>query len=221
MLSETENMEQYLTELINRMCDDSDQNMVAGFDSSKTISWIATREAEKLTEEKYIEQLINFIDNEKNKKKRDKAYFVLSKIAKNIDNLEATKFLILRIEKETDKYVIMSMLDRISDLNKSKDTDLTNIIYATENEKWQIRHSAIGALKKTNNELAEKQIIKILNNTEDKFNIIYCISTLFDIGTENAIPHLEKYLTSRTRDIKSGADSAIKEIRNRIKSTNA
>lgn len=221
MLSETENMEQYLTELINRMCDDSDQNMVAGFDSSKTISWIATREAEKLTEEKYIEQLINFIDNEKNKKKRDKAYFVLSKIAKNIDNLEATKFLILRIEKETDKYVIMSMLDRISDLNKSKDTDLTNIIYATENEKWQIRHSAIGALKKTNNELAEKQIIKILNNTDDKFNILYCISTLFDIGTENAITHLEKYLTSRTRDIKSGADSAIKEIRNRIKSTNA
>ena len=65
------------------MCDDSDNDMVAGFDSSKTISWIATRESKKLTEEKYIEQFIDFIENEKNKKKRDNAYFVLSKIAKN------------------------------------------------------------------------------------------------------------------------------------------
>lgn len=214
-------MEQYLTELINRMCDDSDQNMVAGFDSSKTISWIATREAEKLTEEEYIEQLINFIDNEKIKKKRDKGYFILSKIAKNTNNFKATKFLIYRLVKETDKYVLMSILDRISDLNKPKGTDLSNIIKATENEKWQIRHSAIGALKNTNDEIAEQQIIKVLNSTDDKFNIMYCISTLYDIGTENAIPHLEKHLTSRTRDIKMGADSTIREIRNRIKSTNA
>ena len=214
-------MEQYLTELINRMCDDSDKDMVAEFDSSKTISWIATREAEKIKEEKYIEQFIDFIEKEKNKKKRDNAYFVLSKIAKNINNLEATKFLISRIEIETDKYVLMFMLDRISDLNKPKGTDLTNIIYATESEKWQIRHSAIGALKKTNDEIAENQIIKILNNTEDKFNIIYCISTLNDVGTEKAIPYLEKHLISRTRDIKSGADSAIKAIRNKTKSTNA
>lgn len=192
-------MEQYLTELINRMCDDSDQNMVAGFDSSKTISWIATREAEKLTEEEYIEQLINFIDNEKIKKKRDKGYFILSKIAKNTNNFKATKFLIYRLVKETDKYVLMSILDRISDLNKPKGTDLSNIIKATENEKWQIRHSAIGALKNTNDEIAEQQIIKVLNSTDDKFNIMYCISTLYDIGTENAIPHLEKHLTSRTQ----------------------
>lgn len=213
-------MEQYLTELINRMSDNSDQNMVTGFDSSTTISWIATREAEKLTEEKYIGQLINFIEKEKNKKKRDNAYFVLSKIAKNLDNLEATQYLISRIQKETDKYVLMSMLDRIADLNKPQGTDLKNIIVATENEKWQVRHSAIGALKKTNDEIAETQVINILNNTEDKFNIIYCISTLSNIGTENALPHLEKHLTSRTRDIKSGADSVIKAIINRIKNTN-
>ena len=142
-------MEKYLINLIDRMLDDSDQNMVAGFESSKTISWKATREAEKLTEEKYVEQLIEFIEIEKNKKKRDKAYFVLYKIAKNIDNLKATKFLIYRIEKEIDKYILMSMLDGIAELNKSEETDLTNIIKATENEKWQIRHSAIGALKNT------------------------------------------------------------------------
>src|SRR5690554_2845801 len=208
-------MEQYLIELIGRMCDDSDQEMVAGFDSSKTISWIATREAEKITEEKYIPQLICFIEIEKNKKKRGKAYFILSKIAKNTDNLEATEFLISRIEKETDKYILSSILDGLADLNKPKGTNLENIIKATENEKWQIRHSAIGALKKTNDSIAENQIIKILNNIEDKYNILYCISTLNDIGTENAIPHLEKYLASRTRDIKSGAKYAIEKIKNR------
>ena len=203
------------------MLDDSDQNMVAGFESSKTISWKATREAEKLTEEKYVEQLIEFIEIEKNKKKRDKAYFVLYKIAKNIDNLKATKFLIYRIEKEIDKYILMSMLDGIAELNKSEETDLTNIIKATENEKWQIRHSAIGALKNTNNENAESQILKILQNTDDKFNISYCISSLYNIGTEKSIPTLEKYLSSRTRDIKSGAENAINEIRTRKISTNA
>ncbi len=214
-------MDKYLIELIDRMLDDSDLNMVAGFDSSKTISWKATREAEKLTEEKYIGQLIEFIEKEKNKKKRDKAYFALYKIAKNLNNLKATKFLIYRIDKETDKYIIMSMLDGIADLNKPRETDLTNVIKATENEKWQIRHSAIRALENTNNENVENQLLKILNNTEDKFNIIYCLSTLSDVGTEKSIPTLEKYLTSRTRDIKSGAENTINEIRNRKVSTNA
>jgi hypothetical protein len=214
-------MEQYLINLIDRMLDASDQNMVAGFESSKTISWKATREAEKLTEVKYIEQLIEFIEKEKNKKKRNKAYFMLYKIAKNIDNLKATKFLIYRIGKETDKYILMSMLDGIAELNKSEETDLSNIIKSTENEKWQIRHSAIGALKNTNNKNAENQILKILQNTEDKYNITYSISSLYNIGTEKSIPILEKYLTSRTRDIKSGAENAINEIRKRKKSTNA
>lgn len=213
-------MDSYLTELINRMCDDSDQNRTAGFVSSKTISWIATREAEKLSQEEYVTQLIDFIENEKNKKKRDKAYFVLSKIAMNLDNLDAAKFLISRIDKETDKYILMSILDRIADLKKPKGTNLTNILKATENEKWQIRYSAIGALKNVNDEKAENHLLSILNNTEDKFNIIYCISTLSYIGTENAIPLLEKHLESRTRDIKIGADNAIKEIRNRIENTN-
>ena len=214
-------MEKYLTELIDRMCDDSDQNMVAGYDSSTTISWKATREAEKITEDFYIQDLIYFIEKEKNKKKRDKAYFILSKIAKNIDNLEATKFLIDRIEKETDKYILMAMLDRIADLNKPNGIDLANIIKATENEKWQIRHSAIGALKKTNDEIVEITLLNILNSTNDKHNIIYCISTLYNVGTIKAIPHLEQHLTSRTRDIKNGAEYAINEINNRIKSTNA
>jgi HEAT repeat protein len=214
-------MEHYLIDLIDRMLDDSDQNKVAGFNSSKTISWKAIREAEKLAEEKYIRQLIDFIETEKNKKKRDRAYFVLSKIAKNIDNLEATKFLIFRIAKEVDKYVLMSLLNSIADLNKPIETDLTNIVKAAQNEKWQIRHSAIGALKKTNNKIAETQLINILNNTEDKYDIIYCISTLYDIGTDISIPYLEKHLTSRTRDIKSGAENAIKEIEKRQKNTNA
>ena len=208
-------MEQYLIDLIERMSNNSDQNMSAGYDSSKTISWKATREAEKLTEQKYVEQLIEFIEKEKNKKKRDKAYFVLYKIAKNIDNQKATKFLIYRIEKEIDKYILMSMLDGIAELNKSDETDLTNIIKATENEKWQIRHSAIRALKNTNNLNAENQILKIMQNTEDKFNIIYSISSMYNIGTKKSIPILEKYLASRTRDIKSGAENAINEIRNR------
>lgn len=206
-------MEQYLTDLIGRMCDDSDANTTKT--GSETISWKAFREAERITDESYISELIGFIDKEKNKKKRDKAYFILFKIAKSTDNLEATQFLIFRIEKETDKYILMSVLDGLADLNKPKGTDLENIIIATENEKWQIRHSAINALKKTNDEAVENLVLKILNSTDDKYNISSCISTLKDIGTEKSIPHLEKYLSSRIRDIKDGAEGAIEAIRNK------
>ncbi|SFU35345.1 HEAT repeat-containing protein [Pontibacter akesuensis] len=197
------------------MGNDSDHNMEAGYDSSKTISWQAFREAEKQENESYIPQLIDFIEKEKNKKKRDRVYFILGHIAKNTGDITAINFLIQRIEKETDKYVISALLDRVADLKKPKGTDLRPIIKAMKSEKWLIRHSAISALKQSSDEEAENALIEVLNNSTDPDDLTYANAALNKVGTLRAIPYIQNLLSSRKRDVKLSAKLAIEEIEKR------
>ena len=82
-------MDKYLIDLIERMSDTSDQIMEGGYDSSKTISWKALREAEKIENADFIPQLFAFIDHQKDKKKRSQAYFILGHISKNLNDTTA------------------------------------------------------------------------------------------------------------------------------------
>lgn len=197
------------------MLDTSDQIMEAGYDSSQTISWKALREAEKVENAAFVPQLISFIDNEKDKKKRNKAYFLLGHIAKNTSDLKALVYLISRVNKETDKYIISSLLDRIADINKPIGTDLQPLIQATKSNMWLIRHSAIQSLNNSFDSVAETALIEILDSSDDPYNLTYANATLNRIGTPNAIPYLEKHLKSRKRDVKDSAKYAIEEIKKR------
>lgn len=208
-------MDNYLINLIDRMLDTSDQNKEAGYDSSKTISWKALREAENIENTAYIPQLITFIDNEKDKKKRDSSYFLLGHIAKNTSDLKALEYLIYRIQKETDKYIIAALLDRIAAIKKPIGTDLQPLIQATKSDKWLIRHSAIQSLKNALDSIAETALIEILNDSDDPYDLIYTNATINTIGTLRAIPFLEKHLKSRKRDVKNSAKYAIEEIKKR------
>jgi len=208
-------MDKCLTDLIARMVDESDQIQEDGFKSSKTISWKALREAEKLAEQDFIPQLIRFVETEKNKKKRDGAYFILGHIAKNTGNQIASEFLISRIDKESDKYIVSALLNRIAEIKKPNEISLYPIISATKNEKWLIRYSAINALKLSNNEIAEERLIEIIEISDDVYDLCYANSTLCLVGTPKAIPYLEKHLQSRKRDVKASAKNAIEEITKR------
>jgi HEAT repeat protein len=208
-------MDKYLIDIIDRMLDTSDQNKEAGYDSSKTISWKALREAENVENTEYIPQLITFIDNEKDKKKRDSSYFLLGHIAKNTSDLKALDYLIYRIQKETDKYIIASLLDRIAAIKKPIGTDLQPLIQATKSDKWLIRHSAIRSLKNALDSVAETALIEILNDSDDPYDLVYTNATINTIGTLRAIPFLEKHLKSRKRDVKDSAKYAIEEIKKR------
>ena len=201
-------MNEYLSDLLARMLDDSDRDM-RPYDSSKTISWKALREAEKLTDVSFIPQLIEFIDKEKDKKKRDRAYFVLGKIAQNTNDLTSTKFLISRVDKETDKYVISYLLDRIQDLQKPKDIDIQPIVNAINNKNWQIKHSAITALRHTNNPLVEDVMINILENATSEYELGNAIGTLSNVGTKKSIPHLTKFVSHKKEDVSNSALYAI------------
>ncbi len=193
----------------------SDCIMESGYNSSNTISWKALREAEKIDNVNYIPELIEFIDSEKDKAKRGCAYFLLGHIAKNTNNVKATEYLIKRVEKEKDKYIISSLLDRISDLKKPKSIDLQPLINAINSNKWQIRQSAICSLKNSENEISENTLIEILSESEDEYDLTYANATLNNIGTVKALPFLEKHLNSKKRDVKDSAKYAIEEIKKR------
>ncbi len=208
-------MDKYLVDLLVRMANTTDQIMEEGYDSSKTISWKAYREAEKVDNTDFIPQLISFIDVEKEKKKRGNAYFLLGHIAKNTNSQIAVSYLIQRVDKETDKYVISFLLDRIANIEKPIGTDLEPLIKMTKSDKWLIRHSAIQSLKNSFDSIAETTLIEILNKSEDPYDLIYSNATLNRIGTPRAIPYLEKHLKSRKRDVKLSAQFAIEEIKKR------
>lgn len=207
-------MEEYLKGLIERMLDKSDSNMVP-FQSSRTISWKACREAEEIDKLEFIPQLISFIDAENDREKRDRAYFVLAHVAKNTKNDNATKFLINRINQEQDKSVISSLLDRIQYLRKPADTDLSPIFNAIKSKIWQIRSSAIQALKCSDNNLAENTLIGIITNSKDEYDLIYSNVSLSDVGTRNAIAPLLNLLEHKNRDVSGTALKAILELSNK------
>lgn len=208
-------MDSILQSLVERMNDKSDHIMAPGFDSSTTISWKAHREAEKLADSAFIPQLRTFIENEKDKKHRDSAYFILGYVAKNVGDQTTAQFLIDRIEKEKDKYVLSAMLDRLANLVKPAGTDLTALLAATKDKRWQVGYAAIRALTNTNDAAAETTLLQILDTSANKFELIYANGALHNIGTPRALVFLEKHLKSRTRDVKHSANYAMEEIKKR------
>lgn len=190
------------------MLDDSDRNMIP-YISSNTVSWKAMREAEIANNEEYIPQLIEFADNEKSKEKRDRAYFLLGHIAKNSQNKNATRYLINRIDKENDKYIISSLLQRIADLEKPLDIDISQVINAVKSPKWLIRHSAIQALKHTKSDLSETTLIQIILNSTDEYDLYYAVTSLATSGSRKSIPFLIKLLSHKKQYVSGGALNTI------------
>lgn len=204
-------MEKYLVDLLERMLDKSDRD-VTPFDSSKTISWKALREAEQINDGSYVTQLISFIDQEKDKEKRDRAYFILGHLAKNTKSEETTAYLISRIRHEKDKSVLCSLLGRIQYLEKSLDMDITPIFEVLKAKDWQVRHSAIHALKGAKNKSAEQSLLTMLAETEDAFDLWYINTTLAEIGTGDSIPYLLKLIDHKKQDVSGTALTAILAI---------
>lgn len=78
-----------------------------------------------------------------------------------------------------------------------------------------VRYSAIRALNNSQDEIAENTLIDVLEKSEDANDLTYSNSTLNRIGTPKAIPHNDKHLKSRKRDMKLSAKLAIEAIKNK------
>ena len=209
-------------DLLERMLSDEDAEPQTGgvIESEKKVSWRAHREAEKISEQSWIPELIRKIQSEPNKKVRAAAYFVLGNVMKNTSDTTAVQFLIDQAYKETDRYVSSSIYNLLADIPKPTGTDISTLKLAVIDEDWLIRHSAISALGGCQDAEAEETLISISDSTDDPFDIVYANATLNRYGTALALPTLEKHLKARKRDVRDSAKFAIEEIRRRETSRN-
>ena len=208
--------EDQLKDLIKRMCNEDDC-------SENSISWQAYREAEKLSNKSFLPLLYNtIIENQKNTKRdktiRKAVYSIIGYILKNSFDEEACRFLVDRLDVETDKYILSHILGYLTWLDIPLNIDIEPIIRLSKSDKWLIRHSAIQALGSSSTIKSKEALYFYLNQIDEKkyeLDIIYANVALGKMGNLDDIPVLEKHLTSRVSDIRDSASYAIESIKER------
>ena len=203
-------MNSKLRDLLDRM---TTKEIVINSDQSQ--SWHAFREAERLADEAFIEELDTLVSISKSKDERKSAYFILGAIGANTGAVRCAEILIRRVEFEKDKYVLSSLLDNLSKINKPADLSLDPIFRLLDEPRWLVRHSAITSLRNTSSPAAEDHILAHLVKTDSSFDMIYCHATLNQIGSLRSISQISKNLGSRKRDVKLSAEAAIRSIQMR------
>ena len=187
--------------------------------SEESVSWNAYREAERISDETVYPILKKIIEeNHKNKAVREAAYVIIGYSLRNIFNKEACIFLIQRLDEETDKYVVACILDKLARIHISEDIDMSLVIKCSQNDKWQIRHSALSALGSSATHANRDALLYFINQEDEKkyeYEIIYANASLGKIGLKEDIPFLEKHIKSRKRDISDSALFAIDRIKER------
>ena len=183
--------------------------------SEESVAWHAHREAETISDPSVLEELGESLLREKNKKRRQAVYFMLGHLGARVRGSDCARLLLSQASKETDKYVLSSLLEALQRIPKAAELDLTPVFELLHDERWQVRHSAIQALAHSESPEAEDRLLDLLRATSDPYDITYCQGILNKIGTAKAIPLLEKNLKSRKRDVKGTAQFAIEAIKRR------
>jgi len=200
----------YLKELIDRIT-----HPETARSSAESVSWHALREAEQLSDPTMIDELSEYVKRESDKQKRGAAYFIIGKLGLKCRSIDCARTLISASQREKDKYILASLLDRLANIQKPREVDLSPVFPLLKDTRWLVRYSAIGALRNSASPECESEIIAILDSSSDPDDIIYCNATLNSIGSIGAIPHIEKHMTSRKRDIKISGKLAIEAIMER------
>ena len=208
--------EEQLKDLIKRMCNEDDC-------SENSISWQAYREAEKLSNKSFLPLLYNtIIENQKNTKRdktiRKSVYFIISSILKNSSDEIGCKFLIDRLDVETDKYILEHLLGYLTWVDIPWNIDIEPVVRLSKSDNRLIRHSAIQALGSSATVKSKEAIYFYLNQTDEKKyenDIIYANVALGRIGKSEDIPVLEQHLSSRIADIRDSSLYAIDRIKER------
>jgi HEAT repeat protein len=212
-------LEKYISELIDRMIANE---FISSTDES--ISFLAHREAERLTDTAIYPLLKNLLTSHtkaRDKRYRNAAYFIMGKVLKNSPENEYLIFYLNQLEKESDKYILSAMLDRISDIEIPQGISIEIIIPFTTSVQWLIRHSAIKALGSSDSSESKTALAYYINQEDEKtykYEMIYANTAFGRVGTEEDIPLLEQHINSRIRDVRDSAKFAINSIKDRLKS---
>ena len=119
---------------------------------------------------------------------------------------------------ETSKYVLSSMLERLAEFDAPLSPNIDLIVECTQNEKWQIRLSAISALGSFDTNKSRECLRTFVNLDDEKRyddEIVYAQAALGRIGKKEDIKLLQKHANSRKVDMKISARFAIERIENR------
>ena len=187
--------------------------------SKESVSWNAYREAERISDETVYPILMRIIEeNHKNKAVREAAYIIMGYSLRNIFNKEACIFLIQKLDEETYMQGVTSILDSLACIHIPEDLDMSLVIKCSQNDKWQIRHSALSALGSSATHANRNALLFFINQEDEKkyeYEIIYANASHGKIGLKEDIPYLEKHIKSRKRAISDSAVFAIDRIKER------
>ena len=198
-------------------------------DSRESTSWKALRETEELTDPGLFPPLQGIITANEGRKKeqreiRSAAYFIYGRLMEKAYLPEAVPFYIQRLTVESDKYVLSSLLDRVSDWGRKNlllpaELDLSPVLALTVEERRSVRHDAVRALSACPGEASRKACAYYLEQKDEKayqYEIYYANIAFQTIGEPPDIPLLERFLKSRRPDLKLTAQYAIQYIRERV-----
>ncbi len=185
--------------------------------SSDSLSRSAYEEAGKLVDERYIPVIKELILAEKKTGRRQALYTILGILGRNLQSSAVAAYLIERLPMETNKYVLQYMLMGIAEIPKGGNINMQAVIDLTDDKRWQVGLTVIEALNKEGDAAVEDKLIEVCSSDRDKYDLIKSNYNLGKIGTQRAIPALERHLKSRSRDVRGTAEAAIEAIRKRQK----
>ena len=181
------------------------------FESEKTVYHAAYEEVRQLADASLLDELYSLLEEQRDNTKRKDAYFIIGYIAKNTNNLPATNFLLESLKVEKDKFTLGVILDRLAELYKPVDLDLSPIYKLTKSRNSIVRGSAFEALTNTGYKV-EDYLLEHLSEAQKKEDVRPLLSALFYVGSEKAIPLVEKQLKHRAPVIKSYAHNVLTVI---------
>ncbi|WP_212003492.1 hypothetical protein [Chitinophaga sp. HK235] len=201
-------MNDYLTNLVTRICDRSDQ-----LNNAPTIGWQALREAEQLANHAYIPILYQYIQTETDKEKRRAAGYIIIQLSRNTNDPEVIRFMLdrLRIEQDADMITAIQQ-DMERGLPIPGYMNLEPLLNNTLSLNNNVRRSALLALRGSHNPQVEDWALDLLKRTVNEYDIYYIIFLLHKVATRKSLPALKRLLEHPRQDVKGLAFATIADI---------
>lgn len=200
-------MKSDLGNLISQMCDRTIEGS-----NKETVAYKAYRKVDEIKDENLLPILFDIVNNELDENKRDKAYYIISKIALIKSDSKSLNFLLQRLNKEKNKVIIENLLNIISSFEKPNETDLGNIFSFLNNKSKTLRYCAIRALKNCNSNECENKLIDILENSTNHYDLLYALQTLFSSGSQRSLSKIKAFINHSKQEISASALGATYNI---------
>ncbi|SHM30040.1 hypothetical protein [Flavobacterium saccharophilum] len=200
-------MKSDLGNLISQMCDRTIEGS-----NNETVAYNAYRKIDEIKDENLLPILFDIVDNELDENKRDKAYYIISKIALIKSDSKSLNFLLQRLNKEKNKVIIENLLNIISSFEKPNETDLGNIFSFLYNKSKTLRYRAIQALKNCNSNECEDKLVYILENSTNHYDLLYTLQTLFSSGSQRSLSKIKEFINHSKQEISASALGATYNI---------